>query len=190
MSYKAKISDLEAKVVKLKNSVKNIPDFPKPGILFRDVSSLCQDKDAFALCIDMFYEAFKDEKIDMIVAAEARGFVFGAPLAQRLHAGFVMVRKPGKLPRATLEESYDLEYGTSTLQITKDALQSGQRVLIVDDLLATGGTVEAMIRLCKRFDVEIVSTAFVIELFDLGGAAKIKNDYNIETFSLLEFPGH
>ena len=190
MSYKAKISDFEAKVVKLKNSIKNIPDFPKPGILFRDVSSLCQDKDAFALSIDMLYEAFKDEKIDMVVAAEARGFVFGAPLAQRLHAGFAMARKPGTLPRSTLEESYDLEYGTSTLQITEDALQSGQRVLIVDDLLATGGTVEAMIRLCKHFDVEIVCTAFVIELFDLGGAAKIKNDYNIETFSLLEFPGH
>ena len=190
MSYKAKIRDFEAKVVKLKSSVKNIPDFPKPGILFRDVSSLCQDKDAFALSIDMFYEAFKDEQIDVVVAAEARGFVFGAPLAERLHAGFVMVRKPGKLPRATIEESYYLEYGTSTLQITADALQSGQRVLIVDDLLATGGTVEAMIRLCKRFNVEIVGTAFVIELFDLGGAARIKKDHSVETFSLLEFPGH
>ena len=128
MSYKAKISDFEAKVVKLKNSVKNIPDFPKPGILFRDVSSLCQDKDAFALCIDMFYEAFKDEKIDMIVAAEARGFVFGAPLAQRLHAGFVMVRKPGKLPAETISEEYTLEYGTDKLEIHKDAVEEGKTV--------------------------------------------------------------
>ena len=190
MSEEAKIVDFATKIEKLKHSVKNIPDYPKPGILFRDVSSLCQDKEAFSLSISMLYDLFKDENIDLVVAAEARGFVFGAPLANLLNSGFVMVRKPGKLPRETIEEQYDLEYGVNTLQVHKDAIQSGQRVLIIDDLLATGGTVEAMIRLCRRLGADIVGVGFIIELFDLGGALRIEREYGIKPVSLLKFPGH
>lgn len=174
----------------LKSTVASIQDYPKPGILFRDVTTLCEDKKAFSLCFDMLAEIFKDSRIDKIVSAEARGFVFGAPLADRLKAGLVLVRKPGKLPRATLSEDYVLEYGTNTLQIHEDSIKPGERILIMDDLLATGGTVDAMIRLIKRCGGEIVSAAFILELFDLGGARLIREKFGIDTVSLVKLPGH
>lgn len=190
MNINSLIPDYHKKIEFLKSTVKSIPDYPKAGILFRDISSLCQNGAAFQLCIDMLYEVFKDSNIDKVVSAEARGFVFGAPLAQKLGCGFVMVRKPGKLPRELIEEEYDLEYGRNTLQMHVDAIKAGERVVILDDLLATGGTVDAMIKLVKRLNGNVVSAAFIIELVDLGGCAKIQKDHNIQTVSLLDFPGH
>lgn len=180
----------EADLAYLQQSIRSIPDYPKTGILFRDVTSLCEDKKAFNLTIDMLYEIYKDSAIDKIVAAEARGFVFGAALANKLNCGFVMVRKPGKLPREVIEEHYDLEYGQNTLQIHRDSIKQGERILIIDDLLATAGTVSAMIKLVRRLGGEIVSTGFVIELFDLGGADKIRNEYHVDCRTLVRFPGH
>ena len=181
---------LSAKIEYLKSAVKSIPDYPKPGILFRDVSSLCCDKKAFAMTIDLFFDIFKDQGIDKVVSAEASGFIFGAPLAARLNAGFVMVRKPGKLPREHVQERYDLEYGSNTLQMHTDSIQKGEKVLVLDDLLATGGTVDAMIKLIRQLGGEVCCVAFLIELVDLGGAARIQKDFGVKTVSLLEFPGH
>ncbi len=130
------------------------------------------------------------KKIDKVVAAEARGFVFGAALAAKLKTGFVMVRKPGKLPRHTIEESYELEYGVNKLQIHEDSLKSGERVLLIDDLLATGGTIDAIAAMVKRLGAEIVDITFVIELFDLGGSERIEKKWGVKPFSLVKFPGH
>ena len=132
-----RIADFDQKAAYLKSTITSIQDYPIKGILFRDITSLCEDHKAFALTIDMLYELFKDEKIDKVLSGEARGFVFGAPLAARLGAGFVMVRKPGKLPRATIKEEYALEYGTNELHMHEDSVKPGERVLCVDDLLAT-----------------------------------------------------
>lgn len=179
----------QSKIEFLKSTVKSIPDYPKKGVLFRDVSSLCQNGDAFALAIDLLHEHYKDANITKVVCAEARGFIFGAPLAASLHAGLVLVRKPGKLPRETIEESYSLEYGVSTLQIHKDSINENDNILVLDDLIATGGTVEAMMKLVTRLKGKISNAAFIIDLPDLGGVDKIKKDWNINCFSLLEFPG-
>lgn len=185
-----KISDFDHKVSYLKSTITSIQDYPIPGILFRDITSLCEDKKAFALTIDMLYDLFKDEKIDKVLSGEARGFVFGAPLAARLGAGFVMVRKPKKLPRATIKEEYALEYGTNELHMHVDSVKPGERVLCVDDLLATGGTMIAMCKLAQRAGAEVVKCAFVIDLVDLGGCAKIKEQCGVDSISLLDFPGH
>ncbi|MBQ9275400.1 MAG: adenine phosphoribosyltransferase [Succinivibrio sp.] len=186
----AQSSDFNDQVEYLKSTVRSIPDYPKAGILFRDITTLCTDPKAFALCNKLLYEEFKDKRIEAVVSAEARGFVFGAPLANALECAFVMVRKPGKLPAKTIEEHYELEYGTSTLQMHEDALKPGQRVLVLDDLVATGGTVDAMLRLVKRLQATPVAAAFIIDLFDLGGVENIRKNWNIEVFSLLKFPGH
>ena len=186
----ADIANFKEKSAYLQGNIKSIPDFPKPGILFRDITSLCEDKKAFTLCIDLLYEIFKDSAIDKIVCAEARGFVFGAPLAYRLGAGLVMVRKPGKLPRAVISEHYDLEYGQNVLQVNLDAIKPGERVLVLDDLLATGGTVEAMIKLVRRLKGEVVAAGFVLELFDLGAAERLRKNCQVEVVSLVKFPGH
>ena len=185
-----RIADFDQKVTYLKSTITSIQDYPIEGILFRDITSLCEDKKAFALTIDMLYELFKDAKIDKVLSGEARGFVFGAPLAARLGAGFVMVRKPGKLPRATMKEEYALEYGTNELYMHEDSLKPGERVLCVDDLLATGGTMIAMCRLAQRAGAQVVKCAFVIDLVDLGGCAKIKDVCGVDSVSLLDFPGH
>ncbi len=174
----------------IKSSIRSIPDYPKTGILFRDVTSLVEDRKAFQLTLNLLYEAYKDQRIDKVAAAEARGFVFGAALADRLRCGLALVRKPGKLPREIIAEDYDLEYGQNTLQVHVDAVKKGERVLIVDDLIATAGTVCAMIRLMRKLEAEIVGAAFVIELFDLGGVSKIKNEHHVECLSLVKFPGH
>jgi len=172
----------------IKNSIKSIPDYPLPGVIFRDITSLIENGEAFAATIDLFVERYKDQKIDKVVGTEARGFIFGAPLAAAIGAGFVPVRKPGKLPRDTIQESYSLEYGTDTLQIHHDAIQEGERVLLVDDLLATGGTAEASVKLIQRSGGIVIESAFVIELPSLDGAKKLAG-VDVAHFSLVEFEG-
>ncbi len=184
------LPNYESSIKYLQDSVRSIPDYPKKGILFRDITSLCEDAKAFKLTVDLLCQMYSDTKIDKIVAAEARGYLFASALAYKLNCGFALVRKPGKLPRPTIEEHYDLEYGQNTMQIHKDAVKAGERILIIDDLLATGGTVSAMIKLVRRLQGEIVSAGFVIELFDLGGADKISSEFQIDCRSLIRFPGH
>ncbi len=173
----------------LKSCVKSIPDFPKPGIIFRDISSVCENPKAFSLLCHYLALPFKDKGITKVAGTESRGFVFGAPVAQILGAGFVMVRKKGKLPRAVYREDYALEYGTNTLEIHKDCLNPEDRVLLVDDLIATGGTIEAAYRLVQKCGAKVVGASFAICLPDLGGLEKLKKlDINCE--SVLDFPGH
>ena len=155
--------------MEIESLIRSIPDFPIPGILFRDITPLLKDKGGFHAAVDLFVERFKDEKIDTVVAIEARGYMFGAPLAYALGAGFVPVRKPGKLPGKKFTESYALEYGTNSLEIHEDAVGRGHRVVIVDDLLATGGTAAATGRLVEKLGAEMVAFAFLIELTALGG---------------------
>lgn len=170
--------------INLKDYIRDIPDFPKPGILFKDITPLLSAPAAFETAISSFEERYHDQRIDCIVAAEARGFIFGAPLALRLKTAFVPVRKPGKLPFSTHSYGYDLEYGSDSLEIHSDALQAGQRVLVIDDLLATGGTVQACVQLLSNFSVEIVEFAFVVHLKALEGEKKLAP---YPSFSLIEF---
>jgi adenine phosphoribosyltransferase len=172
------------KEIDLRDYIRDVPDFPKPGIVFKDITPLLSDPKAFSYSIDQLYERYSDQRIDAIVAAESRGFIFGAPLAIKLSTAFVPVRKPGKLPYDTHSHSYDLEYGSDTLEIHSDALSLGHRVLIVDDLLATGGTLEACIRLIEKFDVQIVECAFCIHLRFLAGEERLKPH---PTYSLIEY---
>jgi adenine phosphoribosyltransferase len=157
----------------LRAKIREVPDFPKPGILFYDITTLLREGDAFREVIDRMAEAVKGERIDLVVGMESRGFIFAAPLADRLGAGFVPVRKLGKLPAETIEVEYDLEYGTATLEIHRDAITRGQRVLVVDDLLATGGTVLGTIELVRRLGGEIAGLSFMVELTALDGRAKL-----------------
>jgi len=158
----------------LKAIIRDIPDFPKPGILFKDITPVLTDGPCFARVTETLKNRYADKKIDAVVGVEARGFIFGAALACALGAGLVIIRKPGKLPYKTFKKSYSLEYGTDTVEIHQDAIQSGQRVLIIDDVLATGGTVNAVIDLIKEnFQAEIVEVAFVIELDFLKGREKL-----------------
>ncbi|MDD3225780.1 MAG: adenine phosphoribosyltransferase, partial [Clostridium sp.] len=152
-----------------------IEGFPKEGISFKDVTTLIQDKDALKYAIDKMAETLKDEKIDIIVAPEARGFLFGVPLAYALGAGFVPVRKKGKLPAKTIEIKYDLEYGEDVLEMHLDSVKKGQRVAIVDDLLATGGTTESVVKLVNKLGGDVVALEFVVELTGLKGREKFKN---------------
>ena len=164
----------------LRAKIREVPDFPKPGILFYDITTLLRDADAFREVIDRMTAAVKDERIDLVVGMESRGFIFAAPMADRLGAGFVPVRKLGKLPAETIEVEYDLEYGTATLEIHRDAIVPGQRVLVVDDLLATGGTVLGTIELVRRLGGEIAGLSFMVELTALGGRAKL-GEFSIHT---------
>jgi len=157
----------------LTDYIRSIPDFPKPGILFRDITPLLASPRAFGKAIRQLAARFRGEKIDAIAAAEARGFLFAAPLALELDAALVPIRKPGKLPYETISHTYDLEYGSDTLEIHADALPAGANVLVVDDLLATGGTVEACCQLVEKAGGRVVTCAFVIELVGLAGAKKI-----------------
>ncbi len=162
----------------LRAKIREVPDFPKPGILFYDITTLLKDPDAFREVIDQMADQVKDSAVDLVVGMESRGFIFSAPLAYQLHAGFVPVRKLGKLPAETIEVEYDLEYGTATLEIHKDAIKPGQRVLIVDDLLATGGTVQGTIELVQRLGGEIAGLSFMVELTGLHGREKL-GDFQI-----------
>lgn len=168
----------------LKGLIREVPDFPKKGILFYDITTLLKDKRGLAMLIDALAQRYIGENIDLVLGMEARGFIFGPALAYRLNAGFVPVRKPGKLPAATTKYDYALEYGTNTLEIHKDAIRKGQRVLIVDDLLATGGTAEATAKLAASLGAEIVALSFVVELDFLNGRDKLK-PYDV--FSLLHY---
>src|SRR5438477_1260273 len=168
----------------LKQLIREIPDFPKPGILFYDITTLLKDKVGFATLIDEFSEHYLGKEIDLVLGMEARGFIFGPALAYRLNAGFVPVRKPGKLPAATAKYDYALEYGTNTLEIHVDAIQKGQRVIIVDDLLATGGTAEATARLAESLGADIAGLGFVVELDFLNPREKLKGH---DVFSLLHY---
>ncbi len=168
----------------LKGLIREVPDFPKPGILFYDITTLLKDKKGFATLIDALSEQYINEKVDQVLGVEARGFIFAPALAYRLNAGFVPVRKPKKLPAEVATWTYDLEYGTDTLAIHKDAIQPGQRVLIVDDLLATGGTANATTQLVKSLGGEIAGLGFVVELTFLGGRQKLAG-HNV--FSLLQY---
>jgi len=168
----------------LKKLIREVPDFPVPGILFYDITTLLKDKRGFATLIDALSEHYIDQEIDLVLGMEARGFIFGPAVAYRLNAGFVPIRKPKKLPAATASISYELEYGQNTLEIHRDAITRGQRVIIVDDLLATGGTAQATVSLAESLGAEVVGCGFVVELEFLKGREKLAK-YNV--FSLLRY---
>lgn len=170
----------------LKDYIRNIEDFPKKGIVFRDVTTVIQDKDGLKLAIDQMKKKVEDIDFDIIVAPESRGFIFGMPLAYALEKSFVPVRKKGKLPCKTIEQSYDLEYGSATLEIHQDSIKPGQKVIIVDDLLATGGTLEAIIKLVERLGGKVEGVCCLIELVDLKGRQRL-NGYKVD--SCVEFEG-
>ena len=159
----------------LKNTIRDVPDFPKEGIVFKDITPLLQNPTALHQTIDMIAKQWADKKIDVVAGIEARGFIFAAAVAYKLEAGLVIVRKPGKLPYKTNSITYGLEYGTDSLEVRQDAVQPGQHVLIVDDLLATGGTAAATIRLIEKLKGEVIGVAFLIELSFLKGREKIKD---------------
>jgi len=168
----------------LKDKIRSIPDFPKQGILFRDITTLLSDKEAFCQAIDALAAAVRDKKIDQVVAVESRGFIFGAALAYKLGAGFIPVRKKGKLPAETVSAEYTLEYGTDSLHMHKDALKPHDKVLVVDDLLATGGTAAAVCQMTRELKAKITGIIFLIELCDLKGRDKL-GDYPV--FSLIQY---
>lgn len=168
----------------LKKAIREIPDFPKKGILFRDITTLLKNAKAFHKAVDYIAHRYIDEDIKYVVGIEARGFILGAALAYKLGKGIILVRKPGKLPSDTVRVSYDLEYGQDSLEIHKDAVESGDKVLICDDVLATGGTVKATIELLEMLGAKIVECVFLAELMALGGREKLK-DYKV--FSLLQY---
>jgi len=168
----------------LKDLIRNVPDFPRKGILFYDITTLLKDKRALKEVIDILAARYRRQSIDLVLGVESRGFIFAPSLAYHLGAGFVPVRKPGKLPAETVKASYDLEYGQDTLEIHRDAIQKGQRVLVVDDLLATGGTAAAVIQLIRQLGGEVAGVAFLVELEFLNGRKKL-NGY--EVYSLLRY---
>lgn len=170
----------------LKDYVTEIPDFPKPGILFRDVTTIISDPDGLRLAIDGLIDMMEGLNFDLVVGSESRGFVFGTPVAYAMDKGFILVRKKGKLPRETISESYDLEYGTAELEMHADAIKPGQRVIIIDDLIATGGTTEAIVKLVEREGGVVVKIGFVMELAGLKGREKLKG-YDIG--SLITYEG-
>lgn len=164
----------DPRVAKLAEMIRDVPDFPKPGIVFKDITTLLKRPEGLGLAVDLMAERLEGKAVDRVVAMESRGFIFGTPLALRLGAGFVPVRKPGKLPAETASESYALEYGTDTLEIHTDAISPGTRVAVVDDLLATGGTAEAAIRLVRRLGGEVTAVLFLIELDFLEGRKRLE----------------
>ena len=159
---------------KLEDYVRSIPDFPEPGIIFRDITSILQDADGLQLAIDSMQERLKGVDFDVIVGAESRGFVFGAPIAYNLHKPFVLIRKKGKLPCETVSKEYDLEYGSAEIEMHKDSIKPGQKVVLVDDLIATGGTIQAAAELVESLGGEVAKIIFVMELAGLKGREKLK----------------
>ncbi|MEZ8079815.1 adenine phosphoribosyltransferase [Enterovibrio norvegicus] len=177
------------KITFIKDNIKSVPDYPKPGIIFRDITSLMENAEAYQATITMLVEKYRDQGFTKIVGTESRGFLFGAPLALELGVGFVPVRKPGKLPREVISESYALEYGEDTLEIHVDAIVEGDKVLMVDDLLATGGTIEATTKLIRRLGGDVAHAAFIINLPEIGGEIRLQS-LGLEVYSLCEFEGH
>jgi adenine phosphoribosyltransferase len=171
-------------VEQLKKAIRDVPDFPKKGILFKDITTLCKDPALFQRMVDILAHRYIGKGIDLVVGIEARGFIIGAALAYKLGAGIVLVRKPGKLPHKTHKASYSLEYGTDTLEIHQDAIEPGQKVIIADDLLATGGTAEAVAGLVNKMHGKIVECAFIVELDDLKGREKLAP---APVFSLIKY---
>jgi adenine phosphoribosyltransferase len=171
-------------VEELKKKIREIPDFPKEGILFYDVTTLLKDADGLRQAIDLMVDPYVGAGIDKVVGIESRGFILAPAIATRLGAGFVPVRKPGKLPAKTLEVAYDLEYGQDRIEIHEDAIEAGERVLIVDDLMATGGTAAAAVELVRRLEANLVGAAFLVELEFLQGRSKVPG---VEIFSLLKY---
>lgn len=170
---------------KLEDYVVSIPDFPEPGIIFRDVTSILQDPDGLHMAVEGLIDMVKDIDFDVVVGAESRGFIFGTPVAYELHKAFVLARKPGKLPRETVSREYALEYGTGTIEMHKDAIRPGQKVVIVDDLIATGGTVEAIAKLVEELGGQVVKICFVMELAGLEGRKKLAG-YDVESEIIYE----
>lgn len=166
--------------------VRSIPDFPEPGIIFRDVTSVLQDADGLRLSIDLIQEKLEGVDFDLVVGPESRGFIFGVPIAYNLHKPFIPIRKKGKLPCETASIAYELEYGTAEIEIHKDAVREGQRVVIIDDLIATGGTNEAMVKLIEGLGGKVVKCVFLMELAGLKGRERLK-DYDVE--SVITYPG-
>ena len=164
---------------KIEDYVRSIPDFPEPGIIFRDVTSVLQDADGLHMAIDKMQELLKDLDFDVVAGTESRGFIFGTPIAYNLKKPFVLVRKKGKLPCETVSEEYDLEYGSATIEIHKDAIKPGQKVVLIDDLIATGGTIEAAAHLVEKLGGEVVKMVFLMELCGLNGREKLKK-YNVD----------
>jgi len=171
---------------KLEDYVRSIPDFPEPGIIFRDVTSILQDADGLQLAIDSIQELLKDTEVDLIAGTESRGFIFGMPVAYNLHKPFVPVRKKGKLPCETVSQEYDLEYGSAEIEMHKDAVKPGQKVVVIDDLIATGGTVEAAVKLIERLGGEVVKIIFLMELAGLNGRERLQG-YDVE--SVIRYEG-
>lgn len=170
---------------RLEEYIRSIPDFPEEGIIFRDITTVLQDADGLHLAIDSIMERLKDVEFDIVVGPESRGFIFGVPVAYAMHKAFVPIRKKGKLPCETLSIEYDLEYGSAELEIHVDAIKKGQKVVIVDDLMATGGTTEAMVKLLEQMGAEVVKICFVIELAGLRGRDKLKA-YDVESLVIYE----
>ena len=173
----------------IKSSIKSIPNHPKEGIIFRDITSLLEVPEAFKATIDLIVEKYKDKGLTKVIGTESRGFIFGAPVALALGLPFIPVRKPGKLPREVIAQSYQLEYGQDTLELHTDAISQGDNVLIIDDLLATGGTVEATMKLVQRLGGDVKHAAFVINLPELGGEKRLR-DLGIDCYTLVNFEGH
>ena len=173
----------------LKDAIRTIPDYPRPGIEFRDITTLLGDAWAFRRAVDELVQPWAGSKIDKVAGIEARGFILGGALAHQLSAGFVPVRKKGKLPLATVRIAYSLEYGLDEMEVHKDALKPGERVILVDDLIATGGTAEAAVRLLRKIGADVVAAIFVIDLPDLGGADKIRA-LDVPVRTLMAFDGH
>jgi 5'-methylthioadenosine phosphorylase len=176
----------EQEIFKLKDKIRTIPDFPKKGILFRDITPLLQDKDSLRRLTNIFYERYKDTKIDVVAGIESRGFILAGILAERLNAGLSLIRKPGKLPYETIKQEYSLEYGTDIIEMHKDSIKLGQKVLLVDDLIATGGTALASCNLVKKLGGQVVECAFLIELEELPGIERLKKE-NFSSFSIVKF---
>ncbi len=176
----------EQEILKLKNNIRTIPDFPKPGIMFRDITTLLKDKESFKKLIDILYERYKDYNIDLVAGIESRGFIIAGILAEKLNSGLILIRKPGKLPAETIAENYELEYGLDRVEIHKDAISKGQKVLLIDDLIATGGTALASCKLIEKLEGEVVECCFTIELPDLKGREKLSK---YPVFSLIKFEG-
>ncbi|MBR7801627.1 adenine phosphoribosyltransferase [Undibacterium fentianense] len=173
----------------IKKHIRTVPDWPQVGIQFRDITTLLQDPKIFRILMDVFLARYADQKLDLVAGMDARGFILGSVLAYELNIGFVPIRKKGKLPFATLEESYDLEYGSATVEIHTDACKAGDRVLLIDDLMATGGTMMAGKRLLERLGANIVEGAVIVDLPDLGGS-KLIEESGLGLFKVCEFSGH
>ncbi|MFK5598829.1 adenine phosphoribosyltransferase [Methylobacterium sp. HMF5984] len=180
---------MERRHIALKESIRSIPDYPKPGIVFRDITTLLSDPRAFRRAVDALVHPFAGGRIDQVAGIEARGFILGGAVAHQLSAGFVPVRKKGKLPHKTVSIAYTLEYGTDELEIHVDAIKPGDRVLLVDDLIATGGTATAAVNLLRQIGAEVVAACFVIDLPEIGGAQKLR-DLDVPVRTLTEFEGH